>query len=211
MLQNKISNGVSPLPPIDILTLTQFNKVVKKIVYNQPDGITKVECEDGSSYSGDHVICTMSLGVLKHRHLSMFEPMLPLLKFINIEGLSFGTIDKIFVEFEKPFWGPDWSGFSILWKLEQLKEVREDPVNGDWLEGLYGCSTFNSLQANVLLFWISGHKAWKMEEKNDEDIKVGIEKILRMFLKQYNIPEIKAMIRYGFFLLFPLLFFFLFN
>lgn len=190
---------MSSLPPIDILPLTQFNKVVKKIVYNQPDAITKIECEDGSSYSGDHVICTISLGVLKHRHLSMFEPMLPLSKFINIERLSFGTIGKIFVEFEKPFWGPDWAGFSILWKLEQLKEVREDPVNGDWLEGLYGCSTFNSLQPNVLLFWTSGRKAWKMEEKCDEDIKVGIEKILRMFVKQYNIPEIKAMIRYGFF------------
>lgn len=168
---------------------------MRKIVYNQPDGVTKVECGDGSSYSGDHVICTIPLGVLKEHHLSMFEPLLPLSKFNNIDGLMFGTVDKIFLEFDEPFWSSDWGGFSLLWKLQQLKEVQGDAINGDWLDGLVGCYAFNSLQPNVLCFWITGLKAVKMEQKSDADVKTGVEKVLRMFIKRWNIPDAKAMIR----------------
>lgn len=183
---------------IDILPLTQFNKTVKKIVYNQPNSAQPihVECEDGSTYSADHLICTVSVGVLKKHHLNMFEPMLPLSKCIKIEGTAFGTLGKIYLEFEEPFWNDDWSGFSILWKLEQLKELREDPVNGDWLEGLLGFFSFNTYQPNMILGWISGSLAEKMEQKSDEDVKAGAEKVLRMVLKQWNIPDAKTMIRY---------------
>lgn len=141
------------------------------------------------------MICTIPLGVLKERHMSMFEPLLPLSKFKNIDGLTFGTVDKIFLEFDEPFWNSEWGGFSILWKLEQLKEVKEDPINGDWLDGLLGGYIFNTLQPNVLCFWISGPKALNMEQKSDADVKAGVEKILRMFVKQWNIPNAKAMIR----------------
>lgn len=169
---------------------------MKKIIYNQiDDADVRVECEDGTSYSGDHVICTIPLGVLKERHLQMFVPILSLSKHVNIDGLLFGTVDKIYLEFENPFWGADWAGFSILWKLQQLKEVRADPVNGDWLDGLLGCYAFNSQQPNVLCFWITGPKARKMEQKSDADVKTGVEKILRMFIKQWDIPNAKAMIR----------------
>lgn len=143
--QNKIP-GTDQDPQqsvIDIIPLTHFNKVVQKIIYNQSpndqsDGLVRIRCEDGSNYSGDHLICTFSLGVLKERHLKMFEPQLSLVKYIAIDALDYGTVNKIYLEYEKPFWGADWGGFTILWKLEQLKELQEDTVNGDWLDGLSG-------------------------------------------------------------------------
>lgn len=128
--------------------------------------------------------------------MHMFEPMLPLSKCIKIEGTAFGTLAKIYLEFEKPFWNDGWLGFSILWKMEQLKELREDPVNGDWLEGFLGFFSFNTYQPNTLSGWINGRLAEKMEEKSDEEIKAGAEKVLRMVLKQWTIPDANAMIRY---------------
>lgn len=180
-----------------MIPFIKFNKEVRKIVYNQPDGSPiKIKCTDGSCYEADHLICTVSLGVLKERHLSMFEPLLPLWKIQTIDGMGFGTIDKIYLEYEKPFWDKDWNGFSILWKFEQLKEIRDDPVNGDWLEGIMGFYPFNPLQPNMIFAWTNGYFAQKMEQKTDKDVKIGVEKILRMFMSQSNIPDAKAMIRY---------------
>ncbi|XP_055305018.1 peroxisomal N(1)-acetyl-spermine/spermidine oxidase-like [Sitodiplosis mosellana] len=34
-----------------------------------------------------------------------------------------------------------------------------------------------------------------MEQKSDADVKSGVEKVLRMFVKQWDIPNAKAMIR----------------
>lgn len=180
---------------IDVIPLINFNKEVHKISYNQPDGLININCKDGSSYSVDHVICTVSLGVLKDRQLSLFDPLLPRWKFNSIDGMMIGTVDKIYLEFDKPFWNEDWDGFSILWKLQQLKEVQDDPINGDWLEGVFGFYRFNPLQPNMICGWIIGEKAQNMEKKSDADVKAGAEKILRMFLKQWNIPDAKTMIR----------------
>lgn len=176
-----------------------LNKEVRKIDYNQSMSFGKqiqIECLDKSTYSADHVICTVSLGVLKERHLSLFDPILPSDKFDSIEGLSIGTVDKIYVEFEKPFWSDDWNGFSMLWKPEQLKLCREDPINSEWLEGLIGFFRVN-YQPNILCGWISGAMARKMEQIDIDDVKVGVEKIFHMFLKQHNITEIKNILRYN--------------
>lgn len=180
---------------LDIIPLVQFNKEVRKIVYNQPDGSIKIHCVDGSSFTADHLICTVSLGVLKERHVELFQPLLPLWKFNAIDGMTIGTADKIFLEFDRPFWPDNWPGFSCLWKIEQIKEVRKDPVNGDWLEGLMGFYPFNRLQPNMLCGWVVGSMAQKMEQKSDADVKAGVEKVLRMFLKNQHVPNVKAMVR----------------
>lgn len=172
-----------------------MNKEVRKIVYNNPnDEPIRIECIDGSSYSAHHLICTVSLGVLKERHFSLFEPMLPYEKINTIDGLMFGTVDKIYVEFEAPFWPEGWEGMCLLWRPEEIKYIRDDPVNGSWLEGLIGfyCVTF---QPNILCGWITGPLARIMEQKSDEEVKTGVMKVIRMFLKSQNVPDPKALIR----------------
>lgn len=47
----------------------------------------------------DHVIVTVSLGVLKRQHASFFRPGLPAEKVAAIHRLGIGTTDKIFLEF----------------------------------------------------------------------------------------------------------------
>lgn len=175
--------------------MIKFNKTVCKIKYNEPDGVVKVECEDGTGYSADHVICTTSLGVLKERHWNLFDPLLSQKKINSIDAMMIGTVDKIYLEFEKPFWTENWDFWSLLWRKEEIKELRDDPVNGDWLSEMHSFTPANPLQPNVICGWISGPGAQKMEQKSDADVKAGAEKCLRLFLKQYDIPDAKAMIR----------------
>lgn len=168
-----------------------LNKEVTKITYGTSSLIsTKVECSDGSQYFCDHLICTVSLGVLKNHHWSLFEPILPRHKIDSIESIGFGTVDKIYVEFTKPFWDADSEGISFLWKPEQLKELHEDRVNGEWLRDTLGFYTV-SHQPNILCGWISGNAARKMELVSEEDFKAGVEKVLRMFVKNFNGAQIK--------------------
>jgi hypothetical protein len=60
---------------------TSLEKEVNKINWNIYFGEYKnrvlVECTDHSVYAARHVIVTVSLGVLKERAESMFEPALP--------------------------------------------------------------------------------------------------------------------------------------
>lgn len=191
--QNKEPNNLKPThrEHVDVESKVLLNKIVTNIAYNAQSNASnriKVKCSDGSIYFADHLICTVSLGVLKKFHLTWFEPCLPLPKIISIEGSGFNTVDKLFVEFSKTFWTDEWLGVSILWQPEQLKEIRSDPVNGDWLEHILGFYPI-SFQPNILIGWISGAAAKKMEQVNDDDFQGGIRLLLKMVLKKYDNGE----------------------
>lgn len=179
---------------IDVTPFLQLNKEVRQITYKQSTASTgnpiQIVCTDGSAYVADHLICTVSLGVLKERHLSLFDPILPANKFDAIESMGFGTVDKIYVEFVQPFWPDGWDGFAMLWKPEQLQKIREDPVNGGWLESVVGFFPVN-YQPNILCGWITGPMARKMETMDMAHIRDGIQKVFRMFIKQWDVPDFK--------------------
>lgn len=127
------------------------------------------------------------MGVLKHRYLSLFEPLLPQKKINAIEGLDIGTVNKIYIEWENPFWLPTGkNGFALLWRSEELKIIREQGL--DWLEGVYGFWPVD-YQPNILCGWIVGPYARQMEQFSDEDVKAASVLLLRMFLKTFNVPE----------------------
>ncbi len=109
-----------------------FNKTVTNIDWRHTkDPAVTITCSDGTILDADHVIVTVSLGVLKERHLQMFNPSLPSKKVAAIEGLVLGTVDKIYLEFEKPFWEKGWEGFSLLWNESELSKIRQ--MEHNWL------------------------------------------------------------------------------
>lgn len=171
---------------------------MSKIIYDasktSADRIS-VKCSDGKEYVCDHLISTISLGVLKKRHWSLFEPVLPRLKIETIDAMGFGTVDKIYVEFTKPFWQPDWEGASFLWQTEQLKEIHENVVNGEWMKDTLGFYTV-AHQPNILCGWLSGKAARAMEQVSESDFKAGVERVLRMFLTDWKGAKVKNIIRY---------------
>lgn len=85
-------------------------------VNSYPSNVPKVMvvCEDGKIFVAKHVICTFSLGVLKSSK-SMFQPHLPNNHQLAIDSMGFGTIDKIFMQFEQPWWGND-KGFQLIYE-----------------------------------------------------------------------------------------------
>ncbi|KAF2485706.1 amine oxidase [Neohortaea acidophila] len=64
-------------------------------------------------YHAKNVVCTIPLGVLKHRirestsSLPLFNPSLPKEKTQAISSLGFGTLDKVFLVYSEPWWTMD--------------------------------------------------------------------------------------------------------
>ncbi|MGH0119688.1 UNVERIFIED_CONTAM: hypothetical protein FKN15_069873 [Acipenser sinensis] len=81
-----------------------------------------VECEDCEFIPADHVIITVSLGILKKSHKALFNPGLPEDKVMAIEKLGISTTDKIFLEFSEPFWSPECNSIQFVWEDEALLE-----------------------------------------------------------------------------------------
>lgn len=162
---------------LDVESKIEFNQEVSNISWSGSH--LTVKCIDGSSYDADHVICTMSLGVLKENYKNLFTPQLPQLKINAIEGLSIGTVDKIFLEFEKPFWDQSWAGFSLLWTKKDSDEIRKSPWA--WLEDIFGFYKVD-YQPNILCGWIGGPSARRMEMLDDSTVLDGCIQLFKKFL-----------------------------
>lgn len=105
----------------------QLNKIVSSIQWNSEAGRTRVQCTDGSQYTADHVIVTTSLGVLKERHMTLFQPTLPTWKIQAIQSMEYGSLEKVFLQYQQPFWpvnDASWVQFSILWSRDDIAQVR---------------------------------------------------------------------------------------
>lgn len=83
-----------------------------------------ITCEGGSKYYANHVIVTVSLGVLKKCHKEMFTPTLPPKKCQIIQNMGYGTLNKIFLIFNEPFWDCTTQGFQFVWT--------EKHINREW-------------------------------------------------------------------------------
>ncbi|KAL1456181.1 hypothetical protein WDU94_000928 [Cyamophila willieti] len=99
--------------PIDLGKKLILNKEVNKINWSDPSNIL-VESADGTIYTGEKVLITVSLGVLKTRP-DLFVPPLPSWKKDAIEGLFFGSDAKIFLRFPHKWWPDEVEGFSLFW------------------------------------------------------------------------------------------------
>ncbi|XP_058056562.1 uncharacterized protein LOC131207940 [Anopheles bellator] len=180
-----------PLPiaveAINLEDYTHFNKTVTNINWTAgPDSLVSIRCTDNTVYDADHVICTISLGVLKDRYQTLFTPDLPPIKRNAIQGLTIGTVNKMFLEFEKPFWAKGWQGLSLIWNKADLEEVRKH--RDSWMEDVFGFYIVD-YQPNVLCGWISGKNARRMERSSDEDVRKACMYLLRKFMKGCTIPE----------------------
>lgn len=82
----------------------------------------KIRTENGEIFAAKAVICTISVGVLKNSHSSLFSPPLPKMHQNVIENIGFGTINKIFLHFDEKWWKDDWQGLQMVWK-EKLTDV----------------------------------------------------------------------------------------
>lgn len=160
-------------------------RTVVEVPVGGRDCNVRVECTNGSTYYADHVICAVPLGVLKERHAEMFVPALPQYKIESIEALLFGTVDKIFLEYERPFLNADISEVMLLWDEE---ETDSSDVAANWFKKIY---SFSKLSETLLLGWVSGREAEHMETLTHEAVGDVCTGILRKFLRDPFVPRPK--------------------
>ena len=141
----------------------------------EPTHPVRVVCEDGQSFEADHVMVTVSLGVLKQRAALMFRPPLPDTKMAAIERLDIGTVDKIYLRFPERFWPEDCAGVQLVWdKGPEDAAVYNSELEGEawketWYKKVCGFDTV-ARHANVLCGWITGREALHMETLEDEEV-----------------------------------------
>eukprot|EP00096_Caligus_rogercresseyi_P013426 TRINITY_DN6071_c0_g1_i1.p1 TRINITY_DN6071_c0_g1~~TRINITY_DN6071_c0_g1_i1.p1 ORF type:complete len:603 (-),score=162.69 TRINITY_DN6071_c0_g1_i1:421-2229(-) len=148
----------------------------------------KVECENGKVFYSDHVICTIPLGVLRHPSSeTLFQPPLPQEKKSSFKKMAFGVVNKIYLEFERPFLSPDISEIIILWN--RVLNPENVPMKDRWFRKIYSfCKTSETL----LVCWISGEEAVYMESLSITQIAETCTSILRKFLADPYVPNPKS-------------------
>ncbi|XP_046431547.1 possible lysine-specific histone demethylase 1 isoform X1 [Neodiprion fabricii] len=192
VLMNKFTPAASELP---LLEKVDFKKVVSSIDYSSKNRIT-IRTTDNSEHNADHVIFTPSLGVLKEQHSNLFTPPLPELKRRAIQGLGFGTVDKIIFEFPYKWWPEDIAGFNLVWsKEDKTKFVQSSDKGNEWLADVFHFSTIDH-QPRLLSGWLTGPCARHVEDLKDSTVLDGFYDMLqRFFSKKFDIPKPINMIR----------------
>jgi N1-acetylpolyamine oxidase len=151
-----------------------------------------VETGRGTFTAGE-VVCTLPLGVLKDSNKDgLFAPELPAGKQEAIDHLGFGTLDKIFATYSRPWWDDEPYRSSIkkgVFRTDDQAEEDESPDvfmgftselsgisldrNGSVSSDAYRLPIMN-LQAltdqPVLCAFVSCKSAISIEAMNDQDI-----------------------------------------
>uniref|UniRef100_A0A336MCA5 CSON015070 protein n=1 Tax=Culicoides sonorensis TaxID=179676 RepID=A0A336MCA5_CULSO len=159
----------------------------------------KVICENGDKFYADHVIVTIPLGVLKEHNKTLFVPELPQFKIEAIDRLLFGTVDKIYLEYDRPFLNPSITEVMLLWESINSDECSsssssasdKNSMESNWFRKIY---SFTKVTDTLLLGWISGKEAEYMETLAFEVVAEKCTEILRKFLKDPYIPAPKKCI-----------------
>lgn len=168
-----------------------YCKPVNKISWGALDTPGKravVHSCDGEQFPADYVIVTCSLGVLKEHANELFSPSLPSEKTDAIRNLGYGMVNKIFLEYRRPFWAWKEGSIKFAWSPEELSNRK------DWLRGLSAIDEVEGSK-HVLCAYVSGPEAAQMELISDEETAQGITNILRQFTGDCTLPFPKTILR----------------
>ncbi|KAH9395614.1 hypothetical protein TYRP_020642 [Tyrophagus putrescentiae] len=147
------------------------------------------EKEDEEEHLFDHVILTSSLGFLKEqlqleekKSRSFFGFCLPPEKTALITALGFGTIAKIFLHFERPFWREGERGFQVLWtpRSSQFGDQHsyEEDENSFWLRSIQSFDAVRG-QPHLLMAWVGSPGAEAVERMSKGRIARACGRLLR--------------------------------
>ncbi|TRY78224.1 hypothetical protein TCAL_04246 [Tigriopus californicus] len=139
----------------------------------------KITTKNGKTFLTDAVLVSVSLGVLKAHHPTLFSPPLPKAKVEAIQSVEFGTVNKIYLEFEHPWWSPDAEGFGFLFENDSDYSLTTSKT--DWTRSLLGLYLVAN-RPNILSMWISGHGARYLETLSEQDSQRDTMNFIRKFL-----------------------------
>ncbi|GMI89426.1 polyamine oxidase 5 [Hibiscus trionum] len=174
-----IEHLASVLPP----GVIQLGHKVDRIEW-QPQGVhhhgqqlddsrpVKVHFVDGSYMLADHIIVTVSLGVLKAGTCKdsgmLFSPPLPSYKTDAISRLGYGVVNKLFLQLSPD--GnkkPDFPSLQMVFHRSE-SELRDKKIPW-WIRRTASLSPIYN-NSSVLLSWFAGKEALQLETLSDEEI-----------------------------------------
>ncbi|XP_056176824.1 probable polyamine oxidase 5 [Syzygium oleosum] len=161
------------------------------------DRPVKLHFCDDSVMSADHVIVTVSLGVLKagiSEDLGLFSPPLPTFKTQAISRLGFGVVNKLFLQLD-PAHDPKGNCFDNFPVLQMAfhrsdSELRHEEIPW-WMRRTASlCPIYHN--SKVLLSWFAGEEALQLETLTDEEIIEGVSSTINCLLSQPEEPQVKS-------------------
>ena len=169
--------------PNDVI---HVNNKVELVEWNTDD--IRVKCTNGLTYTADHVIVTVSLGVLKScAHKSFFNPPLPLGKVKAIDSLGYGLVNKIICQFDGPLFDKKYCALRLNWSKEDKE--REIVQCNPWLSGLHEIDYYPTVSSNIYIAWLSDEDALAIENLSSVVLKDVLETVLKLFLGN-SIPDL---------------------
>lgn len=165
-------------------------KAVKEIAYTPSDGedaIAGVHCDDGDILEADHVVLTVPLGVLKEQCIS-FDPPLPDWKLGPIDRLGFGTLNKVILVFEKPFWDVDQDMFGLLREAEVVNSLDQEDYESNRGKFYLFWNCIKTSGLPVLIALMAGDAAHQAETVSDAVLVDAVTGELARMFKQEEIP-----------------------
>ncbi|XP_063595493.1 protein anon-37Cs-like [Penaeus indicus] len=118
---------------------------------------------DEVSYLANHVITTVSVGVLKRRHSEIFTPPLKKSYRKALAVTELGIADKVQLGWDSSWWGPNPLTLQIIY-TEDL------PTEMSWLEGVMEFLTIHQ-QPTMCQAFVAGEYALAMEALPEETVK----------------------------------------
>lgn len=187
ILLNRINYGTGL--PAEIL----LNHEVDNIEWSDDsEQEVTVICKDGSKFKSKNVIVTVSLGVLKDRHKTLFTPNLPEAKIKAIQHMTIGVMGKIILSFDTVWWPKNVTWYAFLWTKEDKSRITQDDA---WITKIFGFSTPLGSE-NCLTFWTCGDSGKHIETLSNDVVKSKVMFLLRKFAgKTFNITEPTGIIR----------------
>ncbi|NRB01730.1 MAG: FAD-dependent oxidoreductase [Rhodobacteraceae bacterium] len=132
----------------------RWNSIIREGSHDA-GGVSLVDAS-GRSHAFDAVIVTVPLGVLKRGDLA-FEPALPKAKRHAIEKLGMGLLDKVYLQFEEPFWDP------VTWIITPETGLPPGQFN-QWF------NIHKYTGAPILLAFNGGPPAYDLARETDDEI-----------------------------------------
>jgi len=170
---------------------------------NTESNPTMVKCRNGDQFEADHVIVTVSLGVLKRRCLdenllpdesSLFVPPLPVDKLKAIRDLGFGELGKIILRFEEEITSKyKVAPLMFLWRPEDKEDLvikQKFPWATEFiiLERIHNSNLYET--------WVDATSLSSIESASEEEIAEAISYVLGKMFK-HPVPKPIGVYKHG--------------
>lgn len=208
MMKMSSCDGGKQVPKVKLLTRKlSYDVELEEELTKDFEALDDEEEEDEDEVEEhlfDHVIVTSSLGFLKEqlqleekKSRSFFGFCLPPEKTALITALGFGTIAKIFLHFERPFWREGERGFQVLWTPRTAQSGDQHSYEGDddeddegedvvvkedgnsfWLRSIQSFDAVRG-QPHLLMAWVGSPGAEAVERMSKGRIARACGRLLR--------------------------------